>query len=156
MQIRRYTDGDQAAVIRLHNEALAATGAHLGPGPWDEDLERIEKIYLRRGGEFLVATVDDEVVAMGALRRVSERVAEIKRMRTASAHQRRGLGREVLLHLERRAVELGYRRLCLDTTDKQAAAQHLYTSAGYQETHREPGPGIDENLIYEKRLDPDL
>lgn len=149
LEIRRYTDSDHAAVVGLHHEALGATGAHAGPGPWDDDLERIGEVYLRGGGEFLVATLDGELVAMGALRRVDERVAEVKRMRTAPAHQRRGFGRAVLARLERRAEELGYERLCLDTTDKQAAAQHLYESAGYREVRRESRRSF-ELIFFEK------
>jgi GNAT superfamily N-acetyltransferase len=153
VEIRRYKDRDHAAVIRLHNEALEVTGAHLGPGVWDEDLQRIAEVYLRDGGEFLIATLDGEVVAMGALRRVNERVVEVKRMRTAPAHQGRGLGRRILLSLERCAVEIGYRQICLDTTDQQPAARYLYESSGYRETRREPGLGINKNIIYEKNLD---
>jgi ribosomal protein S18 acetylase RimI-like enzyme len=151
IEIRRFDESDQPAVIRLHHAALGPTGAHLGPGPWDDDLERIGEIYLQRGGEFLVATLDGEVVAMGALLRVDDQVAEIKRMRTAPTHQRQGFGRQLLARLERRGKDLGYHRLCLDTTDKQPAARRLYERAGYRETRRESGRrGDDENIIYEK------
>jgi len=152
IEVRRYDHADHDAVVQLHHEALGATGAHLGPGPWDADLKRIDEVYLADGGEFLVATLDGEIVAMGALRRIEDEVAEIKRMRTAPAHQRRGLGRQVLICLERRAWELGYRRLCLDTTEKQFAARQLYETAGYREIRREPGLAVDENIIYEKNL----
>jgi ribosomal protein S18 acetylase RimI-like enzyme len=152
IEIRQFDEADQAAVIRLHNEALGPTGAHLGPGPWDDDLEEIRQVYLQDAGESLVATLDGEVIALGALRRIDERSAEIKRMRTAPAHQRRGLARQLLARLESRAGELGYQRLCLDTTDKQTAARHLYEDAGYRETRREPGLGADETIIYEKAV----
>jgi GNAT superfamily N-acetyltransferase len=152
LEIRRFHQADQAAMLRLHDQALGPTGAHLGPGPWDEDLERIGEVYLRGGGEFLAATLDGEIVAMGALRRVDGRIAEIKRMRTAPAHQRSGLARELLARLEARAGELSYRQLCLDTTDKQTAARRLYAGAGYHEARREPGLGGDENIIYEKDI----
>jgi hypothetical protein len=56
-------------------------GAHLGNGPWDDDLHEIEAAYLRSGGEFLVGVLDGKVVAMGTLRRISPGKAEIKRMR---------------------------------------------------------------------------
>jgi GNAT superfamily N-acetyltransferase len=151
LEIRRYSADDQA-VLHLHNEALLATGAHLGPGSWDEDLEQISAFYLAVGGEFLVAVADGEIVAMGALRRVDARVAEIKRMRTAPAHQRSALGRQILTSLELRAAELGYRHLVLDTTEKQIAARRLYETAGYRATRRERDPADEENIIYEKDI----
>jgi ribosomal protein S18 acetylase RimI-like enzyme len=156
LSIRQFDEADAAAVMRLHHEALGPTGAHLGPGPWDDDLEKIREVYLDAGGEFLVATLDDRsIVAMGALRRVDGAIAEIKRMRTAPALQGRGYGRRILARLEARAEELGYTRLQLDTTVKQVAARHLYQTAGYTETRRSPGPGADENIIYEKSMKPE-
>jgi GNAT superfamily N-acetyltransferase len=38
--------------------------------------------------------------------------------------------------LEQRARELGFRRLSLDTTERQVAARSLYTSSGYVPTGR--------------------
>jgi ribosomal protein S18 acetylase RimI-like enzyme len=56
------------------------------------------------------------------------------------------------MRLERRAVELGYKRLRLDTTNTQVAARHLYDTAGYRETGRRAGLRADENILYEKAL----
>ena len=120
----------------LHDLALEWAGAHGGSGEWDADLDEIPAIYLDARGEFLVGTVGERVVAMGALRRVSDTSARITRMRVHPDHQRRGYGRRVLERLERRAAELGYSRLELDTTTLQTAAQALYASAGYVETRR--------------------
>ena len=47
--------------------------------------------------------------------------------------QGRGLSRLLLTALEDAARELGYRRLRLDTGDRQPVALHLYVSAGYCE-----------------------
>jgi ribosomal protein S18 acetylase RimI-like enzyme len=151
--IRRYVDADRDAVLKLHVEALGPTGAHLGRGPWDDDLEQIPSVYLQSDGEFLIGVVGDEIVAIGALRRITPVIAEIKRMRTAPSLQGRGFGRALLMRLERRAVELGYERLRLDTTNTQVAARHLYETAGYRETGRRAGLGADEDILYEKALD---
>ena len=116
LDIRRYEDRAAGAVWQLHNIALQSTGVHLGNGPWADDLRSITYTYLAAGGEFLVSASGGELVAMGALRRVSDAVAEIKRMRVAPELQRRGIGRSLLGELERGARELGYRTIRLDTT----------------------------------------
>ena len=134
--IRRYRDGDRAAVWALHNLALHAVGAHAGNGVWDDDLHHVAEVYLDGGGEFLVGLVAGRVVAMGALRRHDDLTAEVKRMRVHPDLQGRGFGRLVLRALERRAIRLGYRRLVLDTTERQAAAIALYRSEGFTETGR--------------------
>jgi hypothetical protein len=72
LNIRRYQSGDRRAVRRLHDDALNEVGAHLGCGPWDADLDEIENVYLDQDGEFLVGVLDGEIVAMGALKRISQ------------------------------------------------------------------------------------
>ena len=136
LRIRRYEPEDREAVWRLHNEALDEVGAHLGNGPWDDNLHCIEAAYLEAGGEFLVGVLGRRVVAMGALRRVSSEVAEVKRMRVEPALQGRGHGQALLDALHRRAVEIGYSTLRLDTAVRQRAARSLYERNGYQESRR--------------------
>ncbi|MDQ3855545.1 MAG: GNAT family N-acetyltransferase [Chloroflexota bacterium] len=131
--------------------ALLPTGADAGPGPWDDDLLDIEGIYLQPGGEFLVGECDGQIVAMGALRRTSGERAEVRRVRVDPAFQRRGLGRRMLEALERRALELGYRELHLDTTPVQLAAMAMYEQLGYQEVGRGEWHGF-EKIYFEKEL----
>jgi 3-oxoadipate enol-lactonase len=91
-------------------------------------------------------------VAMGALRRTSDDKAEIKRMRTYSSVRRRGYGQMILTELERRAAELGYTTLHLDTSVVQVAAQRLYMKNGYRETGRVMRGNL-ECILFEKHLD---
>ncbi len=147
--VRRYRDQDCDAIWSLHNRALEAVGAHLGNGPWDEDLLRIPEAYFA-GGDFLVGELSGEIVAMGAIRRQTTDCAEVKRMRVAPRFQRRGFGQQILDLLQQRAVELGYSRLCLDTTVQQVAAQRLYQKNGFTEVGRRVGPF--ESILYEKAL----
>jgi GNAT superfamily N-acetyltransferase len=154
LTIRRYRLVDQEAVWSLHNLGLEQAGAHAGDGPWDDDLRHIELAYLSSGGEFLVGTLEGRVVAMGALRRRSAEVAEVKRMRVHPDVQRRGYGRAILVALERRARELGYVRLVLDTTTRQQAAIALYQGHGFVATERTTVAGM-ATLLFAKRLDPE-
>jgi GNAT superfamily N-acetyltransferase len=151
LELRRFEDRDASAVRELQNLALNEAGAHLGHGPWDEDLNSIPDAYLEDGGEFLVGLCDKRLVAMGALRHVTDRVAELKRMRVHPAFQRRGFARLMLARLEDRARELGYRRLMLHTAVIQTAAQRLYATAGYREVGRGQLAGA-EVLYFEKKL----
>ena len=134
--IRRYRDADHDAVWELHNLALRLVGAHAGNGPWDDDLHHIGEVYLDAGGEFLVGELAGRIVAIGALRRHDDTTAEVKRMRVHPDVQRSGHGRTVLRSLEARALQLGCRRLVLDTTERQLAAIALYSSEGFSETGR--------------------
>lgn len=149
--IRQYQSSDHDAVWSLHNRALQAIHAHAGNGPWDDDLHQIETTYLRSGGAFLVGIWYGQLVAMGAVKRITREIAEIKRMRVDPEYQRRGFGQTLLTALERRAVELGYTMLQLDTTVQQEAAQRLYDKNGFREARRTE-IGNWECIVYEKPL----
>ena len=151
LNIRRYRPEDLEAIWEMHFEALDAVGARMEDPSLDEDLGRIAEDYLAGGGAFLVGTVGGRTVAMGALKRTSGRQAEVKRMRVRPGCWRRGYGREVLSALERRAAELGYVTLHLDTTVGQTAARRLYEKNGFWEVRRAPLGGF-ECVCYEKRL----
>ena len=150
LQIRRYEPRDNETVRWLHEFALRRAGIYIEEEDWyDEDLGAVESFYLENGGEFLVGTIEDEIVMMGALGKTGPDRAEIKRMRVAPEFQGRGFGKEMLAPLEKRAAELGYATLHLDTAVQQKVARNLYEVNGYQEVRRGVMGGI-ECIFYEK------
>ncbi len=153
LEIRRYQAADNPAVWELHHRALEATGAYF-PGKWNDDLDDIPNHYLQKSGEFLVGTVDGKIVAMGAFRKKSTTLAEIKRMRVLPEYQRRGFGQAILNQLEVKAIQLGYTELCLDTTTRQIAAQKMYEKNGFTATGRGQLPPF-EVIYYHKNLTPE-
>lgn len=152
LNIRRYKSSDKDAIWRLHQQALEPTGAMLPGGPWnDDDLNNIENEYINNSGDFLVGTIDNEIVCIGALRKKTDSIGEIKRMRVHPDFQRKGFGQIILDLLEEKANILGYKVLCLDTTTKQIPAQKLYEKNGYYQTGRTSYAGL-EIILYEKKL----
>ncbi|GCE09132.1 GNAT family N-acetyltransferase [Dictyobacter aurantiacus] len=131
MKIRQYRPADQGAVWALHKAALHGTGADLEDEQWDADLFQIEEVYLDNQGEFLVGEIENRIVAMGAIKKITSTRSEIKRMRVHPDFQKRGLGQMMLTRLEARAIALGYQVLQLDTTTLQVAAQQLYRKNGF-------------------------
>ncbi|MEZ0165282.1 GNAT family N-acetyltransferase [Kineococcus sp. LSe6-4] len=84
------------------------------------------------GGILLLLLERGAAVAGGAYRRYDGTTAELKRIWTHPAHRRRGLARQVLAELERRAVGAGYARLFLTTGPRQPEARHLYLRTGFR------------------------
>jgi GNAT superfamily N-acetyltransferase len=82
-------------------------------------------------GGLLLLLLDGVPLAGGGFRRYDGRTAELRRIWTGSAHRRRGLGRRVLLELEREIADRGYRRIHLTTGPRQPEAAALYLAAGY-------------------------
>jgi GNAT superfamily N-acetyltransferase len=128
---RTYQPADFDPVMKLHKLALLHANAYTGEGPWDDDLHNIENHYLNNGGWFVVGELHGAIVAMGAFRKINEDTAEIKRMRTLPSLQGNGIGRKILELLLHKIDDLNYRKVILETSDRQKAAEKLYTSYGF-------------------------
>ncbi|WP_082393164.1 GNAT family N-acetyltransferase [Nocardia arizonensis] len=80
---------------------------------------------------FWSAWEDRDLVGCGALEQLDAAHGEIKSMRTASGHTRRGVATAVLTHLVTVARVRGYRRLSLET----GAAEHYRPAVRLYERH---------------------
>lgn len=76
---------------------------------------------------------EGQLLGCGAMRELSPVHGEVKSMRTATAHLRRGVARTMLTHLIHEARQRGYTRLSLETGTAAAfhPAHALYRSMGF-------------------------
>ena len=149
--LRQYQSGDREAILGLHYQALAEAGIHSQNTEHDRDLYNIHQEYLENQGEFLVATIDNQVIAMGGLCKVNSDTAKIVRMRVHPLWRRQGIGRALLQALEKKAQQQEYATLILDTLAVRAAAQQFYVKNGYTEIGREKIQG-KEVVYFEKKI----
>ncbi|HEX2220561.1 MAG TPA: helix-turn-helix domain-containing GNAT family N-acetyltransferase [Gemmatimonadales bacterium] len=84
-------------------------------------------------GAFLLARLDGEPVACGAVKTMAPGIGYIKRMWVADSARGLGLGRRMLAAIELEAGRLGLTTLRLETNRALAEAIHLYQSCGYLE-----------------------
>jgi GNAT superfamily N-acetyltransferase len=82
-------------------------------------------------GAFLVGWIDGEPICCGGVKRLDDRICEIKKMYVVPAARGSGIARRLLHALEDKARELGYTIARLDTGPRQGNAQGLYESEGY-------------------------
>ena len=75
--------------------------------------------------------IDGEPVCCGGVKRLDDRICEIKKMYVVPEARGTGLARRLLHLLEDKARELGYVVARLDTGPRQGHAQGLYESDGY-------------------------
>lgn len=75
-----------------------------------------------------------ELLGCGALKALDARHGEIKSMRTASVHLRKGVATALLQHILEEAERRSYRRLSLETGSGTAfvPAHRLYTRFGFR------------------------
>ncbi|MDF4197273.1 MULTISPECIES: GNAT family N-acetyltransferase [Bacillus] len=83
---------------------------------------------------FWSAWEGDELAGCGALKELDSQHGEIKSMRTAASHLRKGVAKQVLQHIIEEAEKRGYERLSLETgsMDSFKPARKLYESFGFQ------------------------
>jgi GNAT superfamily N-acetyltransferase len=96
-------------------------------------------------GELLLASVDGQPAACVALRQLTPREAEMKRMYVRAAHRGTGLGRALAERVVAEARLKGYEALRLDTLPALLTAQALYAKMGFREIARyndNPLPGV--------------
>lgn len=126
--LRRAVADDAAAVRVLTREAYAKWVPVIGrePKPMQADYEhavlhhRVDLAFLDGGLAALIETIDkgDHLL--------------IENVAVAPAFQGRGLGRYLLRHAERLALEFGYSEVRLYTNKQFAANVELYLAVGYR------------------------
>ena len=129
MEIRRATlaSPDGTRLITALNAELTATF----PEPGATHFSLSDAQVVGANGAFLIAYLDDTAVGCGAVRRLDETTAEIKRMYVDPAVRGKGIGRALVAALEREARLIGATRMVLETGTRLAPAVKLYEAMGY-------------------------
>ncbi|MBT9446518.1 MAG: GNAT family N-acetyltransferase [Hyphomonadaceae bacterium] len=125
-------DGDFAdpKVLDLLREHLAGMHANSPPGSvYALDLSGLQRADI----SFLALWDGADLLAIGALRELTPHTGEIKSMRTAQAHLRKGAAARLLEHMIVLARTRGYSRLSLETGTGDAfePALALYRQHGF-------------------------
>lgn len=119
-------------------EVAALIGEHLQSMTLHSPPESIHALGLEKLRKpditFWSAWEQGELVGCGALKELDGSHGEIKSMRTAAAHLRKGVARQVLAHIIEEAKRRGYRRLSLETGSMEAfePARRLYAAFGFE------------------------
>jgi putative acetyltransferase len=122
------------AIRALLEEHLRSMALHSPP----ESVHALDLVALRHPSiTFWTAWEDGdagELLGCGALKDLGNGEGEIKSMRTAAPHLRKGVARALLLHILGAATSSGYQRLSLETGSAAAfePAHRLYASLGFE------------------------
>ena len=104
---------------------------------FEAELDGLPGAYRPPAGQLLLAQVDGEVAACGALRGLRDvdyaNACEMKRLYVRPAFRGFGLGRALAESLLDEARRAGYSVMLLDTLDDMEAARGLYATLGFEE-----------------------
>lgn len=110
-----------------------------------DDLDDYREIYTARRGLFLVVLDDGKVIGTGAIRKLEEDVAELKRIWLLEDYHGRGIGYRVVSMLMEFARRQGYRAVRLQTSGRQTRAIAFYLRFGF---HPIPGESEYEDDVF--------
>jgi GNAT superfamily N-acetyltransferase len=99
-----------------------------------KDMDDIQRNYFDNGGIFLVMTDDDQLIGTGAVRKLEDKICELKRLWLLTEYHSRGLGYRMMQELLLFAREKGYERIRLETDPVyQKRAVEFYKRLGFYE-----------------------
>ena len=118
----------------LFKQYADSLGFDLDYQNFDEELNEIHIQYGYPEGVLIIAYVDDEKpVGCCGVRKLQKEYCELKRMYVLPKYRGCGIGRKLLEFSVLKGIELGYRKMRLDTLDTMEAALHLYKRYGFYE-----------------------
>ena len=101
---------------------------------FDQELKGLPGAYAPPDGRLLLAVENDQLAGCIALRKLGDKVCEMKRLFVRPACRANGLGRFLAESIIDEARKLGYTRMRLDTIPgKMDKAIALYNSIGFVE-----------------------
>jgi GNAT superfamily N-acetyltransferase len=132
--LRLTLEPSDSEVSRELQRAFAVDIASRYPG-WnpDEGPSAAASELSPPGGVWVVAYLDGQPVGCGGVKAVDRELGEVRRVFIDSSARGRGIGRRLLAELETQARRLGYRRVRLNTGNRQPEALRLFLAAGYAE-----------------------
>jgi ribosomal protein S18 acetylase RimI-like enzyme len=122
---------DQPAVRQLILAGMRERWGGRYDGSANPDTDDIWTSYVTRGGEVVVWDEDGAVVATGTLLPEPDGGGRIVRMSVAPGWRRRGLGRQVVAELSRRAEKRALHTLRVTTDTPWIEAVALYEACGF-------------------------
>jgi ribosomal protein S18 acetylase RimI-like enzyme len=124
--IRDFNPHDLPECQRLYKEGLL--GGKIAENDTGLDIDDIEAVYMRiKGNHFWVAQIPvGRVVGMVGVQHHEEGTAQIRRLRVAQDHRRRGIGSALLESALRFCQQQQYMKVTLDTFMEREPALALF------------------------------
>ena len=98
-----------------------------------DDMDNLQTHYFKNGGLFLAVLDGRKLIGSGAIRKLDDTTAELKRIWLLESYQGRGIGFQLINRLFEFALSRGYRRVRLQTSPQQIRAIKFYKSLGFSE-----------------------
>lgn len=138
MKLRRINENDNKIIAGIIRTNLKAVGLDIpGTAYYDESLDNLSEYYLEDPQKrFYYIATDDEGKVIGGVGiadiRLFDDCAELQKLYLSDESKGKGLSPIMMKAIEDKALELGYKRIYLETHTTLEAAICLYEKLGYK------------------------
>lgn len=132
MIFRKATNADASSINEVVFSVLKEYGLKPDPVETDLDLTDLERFYFSTGGHFEVCELDGCVVGTWGLYPLTNKSCELRKMYLDPACRGKGLGKLMLDRALKKARELGFHRVELETASILKEAIGLYQKRGFK------------------------
>ena len=97
------------------------------------DVDNYQQTYVENRGLFLVVLDGDKLVGTGGIKKLEDNIAELKRLWLLEEYHRQKIGYQVVARLLDFARKYEYKKVRLQTSQRQKRAIQFYTDLGFRE-----------------------
>lgn len=129
--LRKANKGDESEILRVVKSVLSDYGLKTNPDETDKDLSDLENFYFNNNGWFVVIENDNEIIGSYGIFKIDEKTCELRKMYLLKDYQGQGLGKLLMDNAIKKAKELGYSVMILESNKLLNKAISMYEKYGF-------------------------
>lgn len=131
-QLRKAESGEEEKVFELVKTVLADYGLRTDPRGTDQDISDFNKYYFNQGGWFSVIENDGRIIGSYGIYHINDSICELRKMYLLKDYQGQGLGKGMMEDALKKARDLGYSEMILESNSILTKALGLYRKYGFE------------------------
>ena len=138
LNLRKANKEDESKIMDLLESVLSDYGLKTNPYETDKDLINLENYYFSKSGWFAVIDKENEIIGSYGIFKINKKTCELRKMYLLNNYQGQGLGKLMMEDALKKARELGYSEIVLETNkllDKAISLYGKYGFAQYKPSH---------------------
>ena len=137
---REITPADDEAIAKIVRDNLKEKHLDIpGTAYFDSVLNHLSDYYLTTPQSYYCILTEDDIVIGGVGLSAFDGMpdcAEMQKLYLTESVKGRGLGKELILHIENKAREMGFKNMYLETHTNLDIAISLYEKVGFEQIDR--------------------
>ena len=131
--LRKAFKGEGSKILDLVKTVLSDYSLEICPEETDKDLSDLENYYFNKNGWFAVIEKETEIIGSYGILRIDYKTCELRKMYLLPGYQGQGLGKLLMTDALKKAKELGYSMMVLESNKLLDKALSMYLKYGFEQ-----------------------